>query len=497
MQKPDYIVNSQNRLQKIVYPDSRTIFYYYDEAGNIVKIADTAFGNIIYQYDLLDRPEKVSMPNAKALSYAYDRVGNRRRVSYPSGEVIFYNYNKNNQLSEIILDAGKIRFEYDKAGRLLHKIFPSGCIINYTYNAAGRLIGLKTTDYNNTILFAFSYDIDAMGNCLGITKTTGNSNSRSQFIYDPLYRLIKIEYPDGNKIKYKYDHIGNRLSMKSSSIPRMPVSFFSKGLGALGILLNKVSYQYNSNNRLLKAGDTVFKYDENGNLLERKVDGKITRYAYTYENRLIKIDYHDGTFSQYTYDALGRRIRKRYPDGKTISYLYDGQNLIQEVNDKGYVIVAYIYDLGIDHPISIFREEKTYFYLHDHNGSVIALTDEGGKIVVQYEYDAWGNIIKEAGNIPNPFRFTGREWDEESGLYYYRARYYDPSIGRFISKNPSPGSLTNPQSLNEYSYAYNNPLSYIDPFGVSAIRPLSRLQAAQMGVFSKVSDVKVFFALKE
>lgn len=468
MERPNYIVDNLNRPAKVIYPNGKTISYIYDGAENLSKIIDSALGSITYQYDLLDRIIKVIYPNGKVISYAYDPVGNRIRTTYPNGEVVYYNYNKNNWLSEVIAGNKKTCFEYDKAGRLIKKTLPNGIIVAYTYNSAGRLIRLVTTNANNSTLFDFSYGIDAVGNYLEVNKNSGDSIKKTHFTYDPLYRLTKVKYPDGNKTKYKYDHMGNRLSMKASFISNNNKlsSYLGMALGNLEILWNKARYTYDSENRLVKGNDIEFKYDDIGNLVERRTGNKITRFEYDYENRLVKIEYPDGTYNQYTYDALGRRISKRYPDGKTVFYLYDGHNLIQEVIDKGHVIASYIYDLGIDHSISMTRNGKTYYYLYDHLGSVIALTDESGNIVVKYEYDTWGNVIKENGDIPNPFRFTGREWDEESKLYYYRARYYDPIIGRFISKDTIESNPLNAQSLNKYVYVDNNPQTNVDPFGL-------------------------------
>ncbi len=468
MQKANYIVDNLNRPIRVVYPNGRATSYIYDDVGNIARIVDSATGSITFQYDLLDRLIKVAFQNGKVFSYAYDPVGNRKMVTYPNGEVVYYNYNKNNWLTEIIAGSKATRFEYDKVGRLVKKILPNGITVTYTYSSAGRLIRLVTTGTNNSTLFDFSYTLDAVGNYLEIDSNSGTLNRKTRFTYDLLYHLIGAKYPNGNKIRYEYDAMGNRLSMKSSSLSNNSKlsGYLAKTLGGLGILWNEGRYTYNSESLLIKAGKIEFKYDDNGNLIEKKVGDKTTRYAYDYENRPVKIEYPDGTYSQYAYDALGRRINKRYPNGKIIYYIYDGLNLIQEIDATGQVIASYVYELGIDHPISMRLDGNIYYYLYDHLGSVIALTDEEGNIVNEYEYDAWGNITKEIGNILNPFRFTGREWDDESGFYCYRARYYDPVIGRFISKDPVTNSSLNLLSQNRYIYVNNNPQRYTDPLGL-------------------------------
>ncbi|MDP3013184.1 MAG: hypothetical protein Q8M92_02995, partial [Candidatus Subteraquimicrobiales bacterium] len=286
MKKPEYIVDNQSRLSKIVYADKRSISYEYDDVGNLLKISDSALGKLFYKYDPVDRVTKTIYENWYEASYAYDPVGNRKQVAYPNGEAVAYNYNKNNQLTEVVSGTRKTYFEYDKAGRLVKKVLPNGVTIAYSYNAVGRLTNLVTTDSNNSILFEFSYNLDAVGNYLSIHKTAGNSSKTTRFIYDPLYRLTHGKLPNGNKIKYKYDPIGNRLLMKSVSISSngKPLGVLSKALSALGILPKKISYQYNTGSQLLNAGGTNFIYDDKGNLIEKKAGNKTTRYSYDYEN---------------------------------------------------------------------------------------------------------------------------------------------------------------------------------------------------------------------
>ena len=174
----------------------------------------------------------------------------------------------------------------------------------------------------------------------------------------------------------------------------------------------------------------------------------------------MRIDYANGTYSAYRYDASGRRISRRLPDGTLIYYAYVGANLAQELDSSGAVIASYTYD-GLDQPISMWRNGQTYYYLLDHLGSVLGLTDADGNVVATYRYDPWGNVISSTGTLTNPLRFTAREYDQESGLYFYRARYYDPQVGRFISRDPI-GLMG---GLNLYAYARNNPVMRVDPRG--------------------------------
>jgi len=131
-----------------------------------------------------------------------------------------------------------------------------------------------------------------------------------------------------------------------------------------------------------------------------------------------------------------------------------------EIDENGNKAAIYAYGPSIDEPISIVRNESSYYYHADHLGSIKILTDENENVVATYQYDAFGTILQEIGSINNPYRFTGREWDAESGLYYYRARYYDAVFGRFLQKDPA-----GVEEGNLYTYVKNNPINYKDPSG--------------------------------
>jgi RHS repeat-associated protein len=116
-----------------------------------------------------------------------------------------------------------------------------------------------------------------------------------------------------------------------------------------------------------------------------------------------------------------------------------------------------------------------YYYVYNGHGDVIQLVDSNGNIQNSYEYDEWGSITNQVENVKNPFKYTGEVYDEETGLYYLRSRYYDPSLGRFIQEDMYEGDITNPLTFNLYTYVYNNPLKYIDPSGNIGINQIDNL----------------------
>jgi RHS repeat-associated protein len=193
----------------------------------------------------------------------------------------------------------------------------------------------------------------------------------------------------------------------------------------------------------------------------------------------------------YKYDGLGRRIEKNV-DGKITRYVYDNEDIILEYDGEGNLIAEYIHGPGIDEPLMMERDGEIYYFIADALGSIKALVDGEEGVRQMYEYDAFGGIrvLDEEGNpipiedaIPNPYTFTGREYDPETGLYYYRARYYDPHLGRFLQEDPLLEKSLLPDSSwrglylgpsttillslpHPYTYVRNNPVNWIDPFGL-------------------------------
>jgi RHS repeat-associated protein len=196
-----------------------------------------------------------------------------------------------------------------------------------------------------------------------------------------------------------------------------------------------------------------------------------TTYDWDARNRLVGIDSYKPDCSPLTasfkYDALGRRIQKTTTHTGTVTdtmYLYDRLDIIQEI-ENGVVSVNYIRTLNIDEPLARIESSGTVRYYHaDALGSIIALTDETGTEVTQYSYEPFGRVIISGEISDNPFQYTGIE-NDGTGLYYYRARYYNPKFQRFISEDP----IGLAGGINLYSYVGNNSVNWIDPEGQGPI----------------------------
>jgi RHS repeat-associated protein len=212
--------------------------------------------------------------------------------------------------------------------------------------------------------------------------------------------------------------------------------------------------------------------DDNGNLA---FDGQF-RYYYDCESRLIDInDANDAPVASYAYDYLGRRISRTIygAPNVTIKYAYDGDRIIAEYDGSGTLLRKFIYGPGLDEPICLVEvadNNAVYYYHFDGLGSVVALSDMNSVLVERYTYDVFGRpTIRDANGteiaesaFANPYLFTGRAYDAETGLYYYRARYYDYATARFLQPDP----LGYEEGMNIYAYCADNPLRWADPFGL-------------------------------
>ena len=223
-------------------------------------------------------------------------------------------------------------------------------------------------------------------------------------------------------------------------------------------------------------GAGTYEYDANGNRTQYNgADGTVQRYTYDRENRLTTINY-DGVAdlprSEFTYDGLGRRIGVTEYDavGAVTSaqrYLYDGLDLVEVRDASEDTLAQIVHGPGIDNPLVLVDVTESpadmYYYHTDHLGSVRLITDDTGAAARTYDYSAYGVLIAESGTGAslNPFHYTGREYHATSGLYFYRARFYDPKVGSFISVDPIGLNA----GINTYGYVVGNPILYADPVG--------------------------------
>ena len=285
-----------------------------------------------------------------------------------------------------------------------------------------------------------SYTVDAVGNR---TQKVNNLSGgpTENYTYDAIYQLTQVVQNGSTTTEsYTYDPVGNRLSSLAAS-----------------------PWNYNASNQLTSISGspgTTFTYDANGNTLSKANTSGTTQYAWDFENRLTQAVVPGAGTTIFKYDPFGRRIQKSGPSGTT-NYLYDGANIIEEVDASGNAVARYSMGLSVDEPLAMLRSGATHYYSADGLGSISSLTDGSGAIAATHTYDTFGNLAASAGSVVNPFRYTAREWEPETGLYFYRARYYDPSGGRFLSEDPLLVEL----GTSLFAYAQSNPVTYADEDG--------------------------------
>jgi RHS repeat-associated protein len=285
------------------------------------------------------------------------------------------------------------------------------------------------------------YGYNAVGNRTSLTDRRG----AQAFGYDSLDRLTSASHPLlATPQAFAYDPVGNRTTGGSV---------------------------VNAGNQLTADANHTYQYDDNGNLTRKTLlaTGNYSQYTYDAENRLTKVEeFAAGNptpafTSTYRYDGLGRRIEK-VANGQTKRYIYDGEDILLEYDGTNVLQARYTHGPGIDAPIAVSKSGSTFFYHQDGLGTVTDLTDATGVTAKSYSYDAYGNVVDQTGTLDQPYTYTGREFDSESGLMYYRARSYDPSTGRFLQKDPIG---FNGGDLTLYGYARQNGTNRIDPFGLA------------------------------
>ncbi len=453
-----FTYDALNRLTGISYQDSTSVGYVYDAIGNRMAMIDSS-GTTSYVYDGLNRLTSVANSNGQMVKYGYDPAGNRIQMTYPDDRIVSYSYDGGSRLVGVTDWNGSItNYAYDVNNNLAGISYPNGMKAEYSYDKDDRLI--KLVNKNQTqIISSFGYTLDAVGNRLKSEEMfSGRFESQTlttAYDYDKLYRLIKVTYPFDGNVSYNYDPMGNRIKMITNSN------------GSYSI----INYTYDAADQLLSAGDTIYTYDNNGNLIKiNRNPGIIISYSYDNSNRLINISTAFGSkrdLYNFKYDGDGNRISKTVIHGKSLkqsNYVWDVNGIIPQVltESDGNDTTIYTNGIGIISMIDPLRGQ--FYYQYDGLRSVRSLSDDKGSTKAIYFYDAFGQVQKKMGSVDNDFLFAGEQMDD-TGLIYLRARYYDPGVGRFITRDPFVGFASFPPSLNRYTYAYNNPVEFVDPSG--------------------------------
>jgi RHS repeat-associated protein len=505
-----YEYNKLQQPYQTTRPDASTITTY-TASGQIdsVSVSTTPTsgwqaGKTRYQYDANDRLTRQDNPDGSFLAWGYDANGNIETRSTKAGTVK-YDYEATGKLASVTdVDKQVTRYRYDNLGRMAGMSAPNGVTSTWRYDDNGRLRQLLHKKADGGIVTGVFYKVAANGQRLEMQELDSASSASADDSATPPVnplRTVKYRYDDTQRLTqeqviarggsvsrttdYEFDKVGNR----------------SKKTDATAAGIETTLYRYDANDRLLQEDkttatnsqvQTVYTWDDDGNLKSKTVGASVTLYFWNSDNRLIEVkqgasEASAQTVAKYQYDEAGNRIRKIEPgkDGqadRVTGYLTDATfpyaQVVQETVTQGSATEStrYVWGSGL---IAQVRGGQGTFYHQDGLGSVKALTDTNGNVTDSYEYEAYGNVENRTGNTVNPYRYTAEYFDEAIGLQYNRARWYAASVGRFVSHDVYYGDSSVPISINKYLYANTDPISNLDPSGLMTLLEVENAQATQ------------------
>jgi RHS repeat-associated protein len=446
-----YGYDALNRLTSLTYSDTTpNVTFVYDGNGNRTQTTDGS-GTETYAYDYLNRLTTVTR-GSTVFSYGYD-LANLTQATYPGSTAVTYGYDNDERLQSVTSGGVSTTYTYDPAGNLFTTTLPTGTgyVETRAYDRAGRLTEVKS-EKAGTPLARFVITPDNIGNPTQIVRT-GSLTQTQTYTYDAMDRLKSVCFQAGTCagasdpfIRWTYDGVRNRLTEARPTAT--------------------TSYTYNAADEMTQAGSTNYTYDQNGN--ERSAGSRT--FTYDLANRL-KTTTLATTTTTYSYDGDGKRLQASTGTqaAKKTNFLWDiKQNVPQlalERDGNNSPLRTYRYGLR---RISQTAGNSTSYFIYDGLGSVTNLASSTGSTQWTWSYEPFGGIrteLKASGSQPdNLSKFTG-EYLDPTGLYYFRARQYDPATGRFLAPDPLQPATESPQ-VGAYAYVNDRPTVLTDPTGL-------------------------------
>jgi RHS repeat-associated protein len=440
-----YTYNNMDRVATRQDALLNTETYTYDNNGNVATVTDRRSQVTTYTYDVLNRRTKATFQDGTSTNYTYD-AGNRitQVQEKDSGgtvtATVTRTYDGLDQLTQEVTPEGTVNYTYDNASRRATMTVVGQTQVTYTYDNADRLTQVQ----QGTSTVTIAYDIAGRRTSL----TLPNTNSVT-YGYNGASELTSLTYKQGattlGDLTYTYEPAGNRIKIGGSfARTNLPPAL--------------ATTSYNANNQQTTFGTSTETFDLNDNLATFTDVSGTTTYTWNARNQLASISGPSLTAS-FTYDSFGRRTGKTI-NGTTTNFLYDGLTPVQE--KSGATVTANLLTgLGIDEFFTRTDGVGVRVLFPDALGSTVALSDSTGTVQTQYTYEPFGATAQTGAASTNSYKYTGRE-DDSTGLHFYRARYYQPRLQRFIAEDPLGFGG---RDFNVYAYVANNPANLNDPTG--------------------------------
>ena len=459
-----------NLLSKVTLMN--TVSYQYDKDGYITTVSDND-SQMEYQYNSRGKVQEVKQTHLDngSIVYGYNTNNQKSSMRYINNSGvekinIQYQYTQRNQVARIDASLFGKTFvweaSYDELGRMVYERLNGKLLTTYGWDELSRMTAVLN-EYDSRIISGQNYTYSPSGNIVEKNIIIGGRDDQSgirteSFSYDLLDRVVN----SSREKEFAYDEVGNRINHGEV---------------------------FNNLNQLLENNDYDFSYTVNGNVETKrnKKNNELFEYTWDNENQLIQVKQKKNVTEliktiDYKLDGSGRRIEKTVTNTQNLSYsrqyFYDQEDILLEFDQDNQIIAAYFHGPGIDRPLAMLRDNnkngnldanEIFYYTRDNLGSIRDLLNYQGKLVQRYTYGVYGVTRIEKDNpeddqkfVENPYAFTGREWDQETGDYYYRARYYNPETGRFLSEDPI--GFEGGDS-NFYRYVKNQPIIKKDATG--------------------------------
>ena len=481
-----YTYDALNQATKATDALGGETIFAYDANGNLLSLTDARGKQTVWAYDDMDRATSRRDPLLRSQLFEYDQDGNLVEATDRRGQVtsygydalgratfagfgetgspatyestVEYGYDDGDRLTSAVdSQTGTVTLAYDGLDRLASETNPRGSL-SYGYDAAGRRTSMTVAGQTAT-----TYGYDDADRLTSITKGT----STVGFAYDDADRRTSLTLPNGVVQAYGYDDADQLVSIAyrlgQTTLGELAYGYDPGGRrvtlagswARTGLPAAVASASYDDANRLTNWGGSTLGYDQEGNLTS---DGTLA-YVWDARGRLASLS-GGGSSASFAYDPLGRRSSLTL-NGQASRFLHDGANLVQEQNAGGTPTANLLTGLAVDDTLQRTDGAGARSFLTDALGSTLALADSAGAVQTEYSYEPFGKPTVSGQTSGNRVQYTGRDSDG-TGLQYNRARYYSPTLQRFVSEDPMGFGAGDP---NLYAYVANKPIMATDPSG--------------------------------